>query len=635
MSIRRSLASLAAFGVAVAVVSIAPPASADEQLQGVGVAHGGIYVPYEADVDLDALAAATGKRATFGGTFNSIFFNASNLDRIWKGKATPFVNVEVPGASAYRLARGDYDAQIAWWVDEVKKYLDLGGGRSAIIAPFQEMNGNWVSYGCEPAYYADAFRRFVDAFRKAGIDETQIRFAFAPNGWTSIGCGEIADYYPGDGYVDILGISAYNWGWCASTGWESPAEAFGPWLDELRAINAFKPFLIMQTAAPRVGCGGNQDQWVKDMQTYVANDPNLVGFVWFNFIKEHDWRVWYGGTATNGWTTAMNRSSTLYQWPLTNWFQPGTLTVGIPAGPGDRVTVLGGTAAVQDGVRFQIVSSLGGLPARLSGSNRYATAAAISKAHFPSGISRVYVATGEGFADALALGPAAALHNAPLLLVKKNSLPAETAAELARLKPGQIILAGGAAVISTGVEDALKPYASTVTRIAGAHRYDTAARVSAAHFAPGVRKVFVTTGANFPDALSAGAGAAALSIPVVLTDSASLPAEARNELIRLAPSKIVIVGGTGVVSTNVENQLNALGVSVTRIAGANRYATSAAVSAYVFSPGVDNVLLATGVNYPDALAAVALAGKLGAPLLLTDPANLPGVIDSELHRLLD
>ena len=93
-----------------------------------------------------------------------------------------------------------------------------------------------------------------------------------------------------------------------------------------------------------------------------------------------------------------------------------------------------------------------------------------------------YVATGENFPDALGAGPAAAMVKGPVLLVSQNSIPGETAAELTRLAPDKIIIVGGTAVVSTAVETGLAAYAGTVERIAGANRYDTAAKLSAATY---------------------------------------------------------------------------------------------------------------------------------------------------------
>lgn len=616
-----------------------------------GRVSGGYYsTEWWAADDYDALSAATGKGVTFGGTFHNLYENdhltnpdwsttRDILDEVWRGQATPFANVGID-TSAYRIARGDYDARIAQWAAHVKRYTDLGGGRSVIIAPLQEMNYGPTPWGCDPGNYKIAYRKFVDALRAIGLDETKVRWAFAPNNGTTPGCGAIADYYPGDDYVDVIGISAYNWGTCVGTVWETPAQVYGPALNEIRTtVNATKPYIIAQTAAPRYSwCGGNQDQWVRDAFSFVASDPNAVGLIWFNFPKETDWRVWTNPTVTSGWKDAMTRPSTTHEWPLTSWFQPGDLTVSMPTGIGNNATVLGGSAAVSDAALYDIAGALGGMPSRIAGANRYATAAQVSSEFFAPGVAAVFIATGEGYADALSAGAAAAKANGPLLLVSREHVPTETRAELARLQPRQIYVAGGSAVVFQGVLDALGPYAAsgTAIRLAGTNRYGTSAAVATAAFPNGVNSVYLATGLGFADALSAGAAAAAVDGAVLISTGDRLPPEISSAIKSLNPSEVVLVGGTAVLSQGVENDLRSLGVaSIRRISGPNRYATSAAVSADTFGPNMPMAFLATGATFPDALAGAAAAGDVGVPLLLTEPGGTPSVIINELSRILE
>jgi hypothetical protein len=109
----------------------------------------------------------------------------------------------------------------------------------------------------------------------------------------------------------------------------------------------------------------------------------------------------------------------------------------------------------------------------------------------------VYIATGENFPDALGAAATAALGLGPVLLVQQNSVPGPTLAELNRLQPPEIVIVGGTAVISAGVEAQLQALAwgPTVTRIAGANRYDTAAQLSQATF---------PTSGRYPLAVHAG-----------------------------------------------------------------------------------------------------------------------------------
>ena len=96
-------------------------------------------------------------------------------------------------------------------------------------------------------------------------------------------------------------------------------------------------------------------------------------------------------------------------------------------------------------------------------------------------VPAVFIATGDNFPDGLVAGAAAGVNSGPVLLTKKDSLPAVTIAELQRLHPKQIYIAGGTAVISAAVEAQLATY-GPVTRLAGADRYATAAAISNAVF---------------------------------------------------------------------------------------------------------------------------------------------------------
>lgn len=268
------------------------------------------------------------------------------------------------------------------------------------------------------------------------------------------------------------------------------------------------------------------------------------------------------------------------------------------------------------------------------GADRYTTAANISRGTVPSGAPVVYVATGLNFPDALAAAAAAGQLGGPVLLVQPTIIPTVVKTELTRLKPAKIIIAGGTGVVSAGVQTALAAYAPTVVRQSGADRYATAAAISAATYAPGPQVAYIATGLNFPDALAAAAAAGRLGGPVLLVTPTTIPAVVKTELARLKPSKIIIAGGTGVVSASVQTQLAAYTTgSVVRQSGPDRYSTAAAISAATFAPGAPIAYVATGLNFPDALAAAAAAGRLGGPVLLVQPTVIPTVVKNELTRL--
>lgn len=274
---------------------------------------------------------------------------------------------------------------------------------------------------------------------------------------------------------------------------------------------------------------------------------------------------------------------------------------------------------------------------RLSGADRYATAAAISKSTFVPHVPWLFVATGRDFPDALAGGALAAQLSSPVLLVSPSSIPSASLAEIKRLRPVEIFVLGGPAVVSNAVVQQLGAYdapGSTVQRLAGANRYATAAAISRAAFLPGVPTAFIATGANFPDALAAAPVSAMLGGPLLLVSGSSVPAATAAELSYLKPNRIVILGGTSVVSGSVASQLSLYtSGTVTRWAGANRYATAATASRATFASGVASAFVANGANFPDALAGGPIAGIQAGPMLLVAGNQVPAVTASELQRL--
>ena len=241
---------------------------------------------------------------------------------------------------------------------------------------------------------------------------------------------------------------------------------------------------------------------------------------------------------------------------------------------------------------------------RVSGPDRFATAAAAARAGFPGTANDVFVVTGTSWPDALAAGPAAASVDAPVLPVQRQAVPAAIAAELDRLQPRRAWVVGGPGVVDAAVLGDLRRRGIAVTRVSGADRYATAAAV-AARFFPGVDGAFYASGADYADALAGGAAAAHRRWPLLLTARDAVPAATPR-----VGSQRVVLGGVAAVSERVRSDLGAR-----RIAGRDRYATAAAVAREVFAQA-SVVHLATGLDFPDALAGTPVAARDGAPLLL-------------------
>lgn len=159
----------------------------------------------------------------------------------------------------------------------------------------------------------------------------------------------------------------------------------------------------------------------------------------------------------------------------------------------------------------------------------------------------------------------------------------------------------------------VNPLPAGTHRLAGADRFATAVAISA-RFNSGVEKVYIATGVNYPDALSASAVAGAEGVPLLLVLPDSIPSVVWNELHRLAPQKIIVAGGPSTVNSAVEEQLKSL-APVTRVAGSDRYATSRMLAEQGELTG-STTFVATGTNFPDALSSAAAAGSTGSSVVL-------------------
>jgi putative cell wall-binding protein len=256
---------------------------------------------------------------------------------------------------------------------------------------------------------------------------------------------------------------------------------------------------------------------------------------------------------------------------------------------------------------------------RLWGLNRYGTSAAVATAAFEDA-DVVFLALGTKFPDALVAAAAGGSLNGPVLLTAKDSLSPETAAMLTEFAPSIVYIVGGTAVISANVEQQVEALGLTVERLAGANRYETAKAVSSKVF-PTAPAVVIAFGENFPDALVGAAAAGFNGYPVLLTGRDHVPQATIDELVRLSPGMIYVIGGTAVISDAVATELGKHG-TVTRYAGPDRYATAAVVAASFF-PNAKRAFLASGSNFPDALVAAAAGGFLDAPVLLVTRDAIP------------
>ncbi len=275
---------------------------------------------------------------------------------------------------------------------------------------------------------------------------------------------------------------------------------------------------------------------------------------------------------------------------------------------------------------------------RLSGATRYGTMQSIVAQSWKDGsASTIIVASGAAFPDALSASALSGAYNAPVILTDPVTLSPEAEAEIARVSNGsaKVYIIGGPVAVSADVENSIATTngVAETSRIAGANRIETGLKVYETGKASWGDTAIVVSVDGFADALSIGAFASYDKAPIFGATGGAIN-DAEVQAIKDGGfNKIVVVGGDASVNFEALKAQLGDGVQYTRLAGQTRYDTSAEVVAWetsttptgdeaTFAPATplsyDGMAVASGVNFPDALASVNLLGQSGSALLLLD-----------------
>ncbi|MDR3600589.1 MAG: N-acetylmuramoyl-L-alanine amidase [Desulfosporosinus sp.] len=263
---------------------------------------------------------------------------------------------------------------------------------------------------------------------------------------------------------------------------------------------------------------------------------------------------------------------------------------------------------------------------RIAGQDRVETALKISQKGWDSAAT-VILCEYSDYPDSIAATPFAVSLNAPILLTAGDSIDPRVVQELQRLKPQSIILLGGTACLHPSIEKKLDNLSLKWERIGGTNRYETSVLLAQRLTSD---SLILANGDDFPDALSAATFAGIKQIPIVLT-SKTLPASVIQYYQTAGPAHLIVIGGEAVVpSSNLTKNKFAV---ETRLGGQDRYETNAQVVAFMKDTCASNDLfLASGITFPDAVAGTVLASKDKSPLLLTEKDDIPPSVYSLMRE---
>lgn len=275
--------------LAVALSALSPTTA----LGGTGGVAGGAYVS-GLPRDLAALdrfnsrTASTARVAMFYADWRGRdgVFDGAVMSGIRARGAVPMVSWMPYGISLRDVIAGREDAYLRDWFSAARDW-----GQRLLVRPFIEMNGDWYDWGIgvdgnTPEDHIAAWRHVVGLARDVGA--SNIEWVWSPNEDESRRVS-LATIYPGDKWVDWLGLDGYNWGKAHTSGWRSFERIFRSSYDEITALSS-RPLMIAETASNEDG--GNKAAWIRRTFTEtLPTMPRVRAVIWFHERKEADWRV--------------------------------------------------------------------------------------------------------------------------------------------------------------------------------------------------------------------------------------------------------------------------------------------------------------------------------------------------------
>jgi beta-mannanase len=204
----------------------------------------------------------------------------------WEPWGDGSLGPEQPAYALAHLLRGDFDGYVRHWAEGAKAW-----GEPLLLRFAPEMNGDWNSWspginGNTASEYVAVWRHVHAIFESVGA--ANVEWVWSPNA-SFRGSTPIGRLYPGDAYVDWVGIDGYNWGTSRpGTHWQTFAEVFQPTIRAMRGIT-HKPLMLAEVGSAEQG--GNKARWISGFFASLRQNRDILAFVWFDYDKEADWRL--------------------------------------------------------------------------------------------------------------------------------------------------------------------------------------------------------------------------------------------------------------------------------------------------------------------------------------------------------
>lgn len=215
--------------------------------------------------------------------FGGNLLTSEEISTLKETGQAPMVTWEPHSQSLSAIASGTYDSYLR---SVARKTKEQWSGE-LMVRFAHEMNGSWYEWSGSPNTYVAAWRHIVNIFHEEGA--TNVKWVWAPNVDRN-GAMPFAEYFPGESWVDYLGLDGYNWGNTPGNSWNSLKEVFVASYNKITALSQ-KPLFITETASSETG--GSKAEWIRTgfTQTIPQEFPRVTGVIWFNKVEADNWPI--------------------------------------------------------------------------------------------------------------------------------------------------------------------------------------------------------------------------------------------------------------------------------------------------------------------------------------------------------